>query len=1013
MIETNRRLARPGDGADTVKAARGKVASRPTRIYPFSHNAILLAFFLIHFVPARAAEPARTVLHAGWTLQSSCKASQSGKEISSAEFKPSGWYATTVPSTVVAAEVAAGKFKDPYFGNNLRDIPGTTYPIGENFAEMPMPKDSPYNCSWWYRTEFRIPQAYRNRTVWLHFDGVNYRANIWLNGHKLANAKQVAGAYRIYEFDATTSLTPDKVNVLAVETFAQTDTDLGINFVDWSPMPADKDMGLWRGVYLTASGPVALRSPQVVTHFSDDSLKRADLTVMAELHNVSDHVVQGVLEASFENRSVRQHVSLAAREIRSVRFSPEEFPQLRVNQPTLWWPAPLGPQNLYHLATRFLIADAVSDEQRIRFGVREITAELNGATSQPGDMYHLASGKIVQTDKRPLLFRVNRKKILIRGAGWTPDMFLRSSREQLETQFRYVRDMNLNAIRLEGKLESDEFFDLADEMGVLVMAGWCCCDHWEKWDKWAPSDLEIATESLRTQILRLRSHPSLMVWLNGSDFAPPANVEQAYIKVLKDTAWPNPYASSASAMPTTVTGSSGLKMTGPYDYIPPGYWLADRDKYGGAYGFNTETSPGPAIPLESSLKKMIPPDKLWPINDAWNFHAGAGKDFNNLKNYHTAMNAIYGGPDSLRDYVRKSQAMAYDGERAMFEAYTRNKYNSTGVIQWMLNNPWPSLVWHLYDYYMQPAGGYFGAKKACEPLHIQYSYDDRSVVVANNLYTDFSGLSATAAVYGFDLKQTFVQQVKLEAPADSVQRVLVLPPPATDSGVSFVKLTLQDGRGAVVSSNFYWLPAKSSAYDWDHTNDHAYYTSVSSYEDLNELNHLPRVRLQVSATTETNAQRDTVRVQLHNPSHDLAFQIRLGIHEDHHEDEILPVLWEDNYLSLMPDESRVVVARFNSPQKLKGHPQLEVSGWNIEDLEIPLAGSARLRKQTSIFAIRLSSTPVCNSSASLMRYLGCHQPKPLPGSVDIVCNSRKMSGLVLRRLSRFLGVACSRICLLV
>ena len=380
-------------------------------------------------------------------------------------------------------------------------------------------------------------------------------------------------------------------------------------------------------------------------------------------------------------------------------------------------------------------------------------------------------------------------------------------------------------------------------------------------------------------------------------------------------------------------------MTGPYDYVPPAYWLTDT-KYGGAYGFNTETSPGPAIPLEASLKKMIPPNHLWPIDDAWNFHAGAGKDFNNLNNYNAAMNAIYGGPASLRDYVTKSQAMAYDGERAMFEAYTRNKYKSTGVIQWMLNNPWPSLVWHLYDYYMQPAGGYFGAKKACERLHIQYSYDDHSVVVANNLYSDYSGLIATAAVYDFDLQQEFLQRVKLDAPADSVQKILVLPP-STDSNVYFVKLTLQRDQGEVLSSNFYWLSGKPSVFDWDRTNDHAYYTSVSSYEDLTMLNHLPRVRLQVSATPETNDLGETVRVRLHNPSHDLAFQIRLGIREENSQDEILPVLWEDNYLSLMPDESREVVARFhNSSQKLE-RPQLEVSGWNIEAMEIPLAAPGR------------------------------------------------------------------------
>jgi exo-1,4-beta-D-glucosaminidase len=279
----------------------------------------------------------------------------------------------------------------------------------------------------------------------------------------------------------------------------------------------------------------------------------------------------------------------------------------------------------------------------------------------------------------------------------------------------------------------------------------------------------------KSKILRLRSHPSLLVWLNGSDNPPPANVEQAYIKVLHEAAWPNPYVSSASAKPTSVTGASGVKMTGPYDHVPPAYWLTDSSRYGGAFGFNTETSPGPAIPLKSSLRKMIPPDHVWPTDDVWNFHSGAGDQNPNLGHYNRAMDAIYGAPTGLDDYVTKSQAMAYDGERAMFEAYARNKYASTGVIQWMLNNAWPSVIWHLYDYFLQPAGGYFGAKEACEPVHVQYSYDNCSVAVVNNLYRDFSGLTVTAALYDFDLQQKFFRQAKLDAPADSVQQVLVLP----------------------------------------------------------------------------------------------------------------------------------------------------------------------------------------------------------------------------------------------
>jgi exo-1,4-beta-D-glucosaminidase len=627
-------------------------------------------------------------------------------------------------------------------------------------------------------------------------------------------------------------------------------------------------------------------------------------------------------------------------EQRTVHFSPEQFAQLRVRDPKLWWPAGLGPQNLHLLKIRFLIGNEVSDEQQIHFGIREITAELNGPSPQAGKMYHIGSGKIVDTDTRPLLIRVNHKRVLIRGGGWAPDLLLRSSPERLQTEFQYVRDMNLNAIRLEGKLEGDDFFDLADRTGVLIIAGWCCCDYWEKWDTWNAHDLELATASLHSQILRLRSHPSLMLWMNGSDFPPPANVEEAYIKVLKETNWPNPYVSSASAKPTSVTGASGVKMTGPYDYVPPSYWLVDANRYGGAFSFMTETSPGPAVPVKSSLRKFIPADQLWPINDVWNFHAGAGEDFNNINHYDDAMSAIYGSPKDLDDYERKSQAMAYDGERAMFEAYARNKYHSTGLIQWMLNNAWPSVVWHLYDYYLQPAGGYFGTKKACEPLHVQYSYDNRSVDVVNNLYKDFAGLSVTAVLYDFDLHEKFSRKVTLNSAAESVQQAFVIPEVSPAPKVSFLKLALQDSSGQVLSSNFYWLPAKLSTFDWDleHTNQHAYYSAVSSYEDLTALNQLPPADLKTTALIDHSGTGDAVRVQLHNPSDHLAFQVRLSV-RDGHGDEVLPVLWGDNYFSLMPGESRVVTARY-ATHALGAHPEVDIEAWNINRTSVPLSESS-------------------------------------------------------------------------
>jgi exo-1,4-beta-D-glucosaminidase len=829
------------------------------------------------------------------------------------DFQPAGWHATTVPSTVVAALVADGTYPDPDYGMNLRKIPGTTYPIGKNFANLPMPKDSPFACSWWYRTGLALPQDFQGRTVWLHFEGINYRANIWINGKKFADAADVAGSYRIYDFDVTQFVKPGAANTIAVETFAPTEKDLAMNWVDWSPAPPDKDMGLWGDVYFTSSGPVAIRYPEVITHFPDASLNEADLTVVAQVRNATDATVSAVIEGTIDDAHFAQPVQLNAGETRSVTFTPQQFPQLRIAHPKVWWPYSLGGQPLETLAIRARVAGAVSDQRKVRFGIREITSEM-----QP---HHYT------------LFRINGKRILIRGGGWAPDMLMRESPQKLQAQFDYVREMGLNTIRLEGKLDPDDFFNLADERGVLVMAGWCCCSFWEQWRKWGPVDLQNATEQLRSQILRLRSHPSLLVWLNGSDNPPPPNVERAYLRVEEQLQWPNPVISSASQKPTSVSGPSGVKMTGPYDYVPPAYWLEDK-KNGGAYGLNTETSAGPAPVVIGSLKKMMPADQIWPPNEYWHFHSGSG-DFQQLSAFDDAMKQIYGPAKDLQDYERKAQAMTYENERAMFEAYARNKYVSTGVIQWMLNNAWPSLYWHLYDYYLQPAGGYFGVKKANELVHVQYSYDDHSVVVVNGYYHPFPGLTVSTEVYDFDLKQIFSRRSPVDVAADASQRVLAITtfPKTPNPQVYFVKLDLRDRAGKSLSSNFYWLSSKPPVFEWNWTT--YVRTEELSYEDLTMLGRLPSVKLEVTANRE-NPNGDEISVHLRNATQHLAFQVRLAIN-DADGNEVLPVFWSDNYTELMPGESKTITARYPSWIKLESGARLEVGGWNIEPLTIDLS----------------------------------------------------------------------------
>ncbi len=548
------------------------------------------------------------------------------------------------------------------------------------------------------------------------------------------------------------------------------------------------------------------------------------------------------------------------------------------------------------------------------------------------------------------LFKVNGRRILIRGAGWSQDILMRQDRQRLQAQLQYALDMHLNTIRLEAQLEVDEFFEIADEKGLLVMAGWCCCDTWEHWKDWLPGTLDIATAQLRAQIYRLRSHPSMLAWLNGSDGPPPANVEAAYVKVEKDLAWPAAIVSSASDTPTSVSGPSGVKMTGPYDYVPPSYWFSDERKrlkkgqaldtsvYGGAYGFNTETGPGAAIPPLESLKKMLPPDHLWPMDDVWGFH-GAGERFTTMKHYRGAMDGSYGKPATLEDFLRKSQAMAYDGQRAMYEAHARNKYEATGVVQWMFNNAWPSTFWHLFDYYLYPAGGYFGTKKANEFLHVQYSHDDRSVAVINSRQEAAKGLTVSAKAYDFAMKEIFAKDAKVEVPADGVVRAFNVPEfAATPPSVYFVKLVLKNAAGRPVSDNFYWLPAKTSTMDWDKTQDSAV-TPIRTYEDLTALAKLPMVKVTATATHERvggKDGKDRVKVTLKNPSQSLAFQVHVGVRAPNVEEEILPVLWEDNYVSLLPGESKTITAEYMKWTTVPAGATVFVDGWNITPTSLPL-----------------------------------------------------------------------------
>jgi exo-1,4-beta-D-glucosaminidase len=865
---------------------------------------------LLPLIVAGSAEdqPARTYLHNNWQIQSSCEVRATGEQISTVGFDTKGWHQSDIPSTVVGALVTDKTYPDPNYGTNLQSFPGMNYSDQNLFANQEMPEGSPFRCSWWYRTEFTPPADEGKKTQWLNFLGINYRANIWINGHKVEDANDVAGTYRSYEFDVSKFLQPGKPNALALEVFAPGKYDLGITWVDWNPTPPDKNMGIWKEVFLRSSGDVAVRNPFVASKL-DAEYKTAELTISAELRNVSNEAVKGVLRAEVDGFELHQPVELKAAESQIVKFAPEQFAKLKLARPRLWWPYTMGSSNLYSAKLSFEIGGRVSDAATVTFGIREVTSEL--------------------TDKRHRLFKVNGKKILIRGAAWAPDLLFRWSSARLDADLAYVRDMGLNTIRLEGRLDRDEFFEKTDRLGILVMPGWTCCDAWEKWKSWTGDQNRVAAASLRDQITRLRTHPSVFVWLNGSDNPPPADVEKMYLDIEKELQWPNPVVSSASEQKAAVSGESGVKMTGPYEYVPPVYWLADTNA-GGAYGYNTETSPGPAIPPRESLEKFIPKEHLWPIDDVWNYHAG-GERFTTVNVFTDGLTRRYGQPSSLDDYERKAQAMTYDGERAMFEAYGRNKYTATGVIQWMLNNAWPSLIWHLYDYYLVPAGGYFGTKKAMEPIHVQYSYDDNSVAVVNDtfFYRSLKGMKVSAKIYNIDAKEKASREAILDVPADSSTKAFDLPRAEGLTPTHFLKLELHDAVGKLISDNFYWLSTKPDVLDWARRTD-TVYTPQKEFGDLTGLSSLPKAKVAITKTLRTGGGNSSLTVIAENKSDSVAFMVHARLTRGRGGDDLTPIFWSDNYFSLLPGEKKSVTARFDSAALQGATPELVVEGWNVE-----------------------------------------------------------------------------------
>ncbi len=838
-------------------------------------------------------------LSEGWFIQASSQVSAGGAELSGLETSTQGWFPSRVPSTVLAALVEDGEYPDPFRGTRFEQIPQ------QRFQEP-----------WWYRKVFEVPSLPAGSHARILFGGINYRANIWLNGARVADADQALGAFRRFEFDATSNLKSGD-NVLAVQVFPPRPGDFTIGFVDWNPQPPDKNMGLWRGVELRITGPVSVEKPFVETKLNLDTLGEADLTVRAELVNHEQTAARGRVLVEIDELKIHADFSLAPGETQRLSLSPPKFPDLHVLDPKLWWPNGLGEPHLHTLRLTVEQQGKVLDVRETRFGIREVGDYLNEEGYRG--------------------YTVNGRKILIRGGGWVDDLLLRDGRDRLEAQMQYARDMHLNTIRLEGFWgNSSDLYDLADEYGLLIMVGWSCQWEWEGYlgkptDEFGgiqtPEEMQLVTDSLVDQVLWLRNHPSIFVWVLGSDKLPKAELERNYLSRLSEIDGTRPTLSSCSTRKSEVTGPTAVKMNGPYDYVTPNYWYLDTS-HGGAYGFNTETGPGPQPPPLSSLRKMIPPDHLWPIDAVWDYHCGRN-EFNTLDRYLNALNHRYGAAESVEEFARWAQVANYEAIRAMFEAFSVNKPTSTGVIQWMLNSAWPELYWQLYDWYLMPNGAYFGTKAACRPVNLVYDYGDGSVHAVNDTPAVRSGLKAEIQVLNIDSSQAYEATVNVELPGNSSRSILRSLPSGRFSSVYFLSLRLVDRQGQIVARNFYWLSKKPDVLDLEHSE--WFVTPNRSFADFRALRQLPPVRLKTSSLVSEAEGRKMLLGELENLSDKLAFFVELQVVGKSSGEPVLPILWEDNYISLLPHETRTIKASFPAAGLQGDEPVLRVTGLNVDN----------------------------------------------------------------------------------
>ena len=933
-------------------------------------------------------------------------------QVAAADYATTNWLRAVVPSTVLGNLVDNGVYDYLFEPDNDGKI--NVY-FNDNLSRIP---SNDFNNPWWYSVDFAIPAKEAGKKVTLTFRGISYVGEIYVNGTKVINQnttiqsedflkngqtllnpdaaiedyqtegagtlKNVAnwdeykdkfiGSMRTYNIDITDWVTIGKgKNNVKVKVYKPVYYyDLTYHWVDWNPMPADAMMGLTGEVFLHTSGNVRLANPAVVSKVASDH-QNARLNLYVDASNFTKTMVTGTLTALVKDpdgntvaRFSKENVMIPAETYNhEIEIAAANYPQLTLVNPMLWWPHLSGDQPLYTVDYEFLTDGVVSDRLHHRFGIREITEEVN--VSPFANLFadsiskdHLANMQQIYVNHRPILFK---------GGGYcASDLFLRHDHKTNEAVVEYVKYMGMNMVRDEGKFFDNDLLALMDENGIMLMTGWCCCDRWQEPGQFSKAERFVAFESMYAQLRNARQYTCMLLWYNGSDEPPSMasqgingmNVEQKYLEIAADLRWLEIGANNSNATnkPALLTGVvGGQHMDATYDSQPPTWYYAEPR---GMYGFVSEGGGGGSIPVQETMRRILPEKNFWPYNSAhnynvWNFHNARGS-FSTLGQHVSFIDGAYGASASFDEFITRAQIFQYDIQRAQYEALNYNRFrNTTGFVNWMLNNAWPSFFWNQFDYYLNPNGTTYGARKGNEPVHIMYNMWNKSIHVINNTFDAYPEAVATMSIFDINgnliskpvQKTINIQPDGASKPVDygtagtnrlgpktiglikdsagdyapyqvnyygkindaygvtdlwdydDIQASFVKPA----SDVYFIRLELKDANGKTISINAYAEPLRNDVAGASHSWNRS---EVYQVHDLTQLNQLQTVELKMTqVANKKDGNRKVLTYRVTNPSEKIAYAVELKAYTNSTQKTLLaPVLYEDNLFTLFPGESR-------------------------------------------------------------------------------------------------------------